>query len=120
MTITTRKAFAKGTDTFNAHDIDAFAEVLADDVVFVAPGGMRGEGKAACAEFYGSWLGRYRAAVAAKNCVSCRPSSVTGASPYIHSRAIRCQLALARRWPSTASTSTPRRRPSRCSGLTSW
>ena len=44
MTTTTREAFEKGTDAFNAHDIDAFAEVLADDVIFVAPGGMRGEG----------------------------------------------------------------------------
>jgi len=59
MTMTTREAFEKGTDTFNAHDIDAFAEVLADDVVFVAPGGMRGEGKTACAEFYGSWFGAF-------------------------------------------------------------
>ena len=56
MTITTREAFQKGTDTFNAHDIDGFAEVLADDVVFQAPGGMRGSGKAACAEFFGSWF----------------------------------------------------------------
>ena len=38
--MTTRDAFEKGTDTFNAHDIDGFAEVLADDVVFKAPGGM--------------------------------------------------------------------------------
>ena len=54
--MTTREAFEKGTDTFNAHDIKAFAEVLADDVVFAAPGGMRGEGKAACVAFYGSWF----------------------------------------------------------------
>ena len=59
MTMTTREAFEKGTDTFNAHDIDAFAEVLADDVIFVAPGGMRGEGKPACAEFYGGWLAAF-------------------------------------------------------------
>jgi ketosteroid isomerase-like protein len=56
MTMTTREAFERGTDTFNAHDVNAFAEVLADDVVFVAPGGMRGEGKAACVAFYGSWF----------------------------------------------------------------
>ena len=55
MTMTTREAFERGTDTFNAHDKDGFAEVLADDVVFTAPGGMRGEGKPACVEFYGSW-----------------------------------------------------------------
>jgi ketosteroid isomerase-like protein len=54
--MTTREAFERGTDTFNAHDINAFAGVLADDVVFVAPGGMRGEGKAACVAFYGSWF----------------------------------------------------------------
>jgi predicted ester cyclase len=59
MTMTTREAFEKGTDTFNAHDIDGFAEVLADDVIFVAPGGMRGEGKPACAEFYGDWLAAF-------------------------------------------------------------
>ena len=58
MTMTAREAFEKGTDTFNAHDIDGFAEVLADDVIFVAPGGMRGEGKQACVEFYGSWFAR--------------------------------------------------------------
>ena len=59
MTMTAREAFERGTDTFNAHDIDGFAEVLADDVVFEAPGGMRGEGKAACAEFFGGWFGAF-------------------------------------------------------------
>ena len=59
MTISTREAFQRGTDTFNAHDIDGFAEVLADDVVFTAPGGMRGEGKDACVEFYASWFGAF-------------------------------------------------------------
>jgi steroid delta-isomerase-like uncharacterized protein len=59
MTVTTREAFERGTDTFNAHDMDGFAEVLADDVVFTAPGGMRGEGKRACVEFYGSWHGAF-------------------------------------------------------------
>jgi ketosteroid isomerase-like protein len=57
--MTTREAFERGTVTFNAHDIDGFAEVLADDVVFTAPGGMRGEGKAACVEFYGGWLSAF-------------------------------------------------------------
>ena len=56
MTMTVRQAFEKGTATFNAHDLDGFTEVLADDVVFKAPGGMRGEGKAACAAFFGSWF----------------------------------------------------------------
>jgi steroid delta-isomerase-like uncharacterized protein len=56
MTMTVREAFEKGTDTFNAHDLDGFTEVLADDVTFTAPGGMRGDGKAACAEFFGGWF----------------------------------------------------------------
>jgi steroid delta-isomerase-like uncharacterized protein len=59
MTMTTREAFERGTDTFNAHDINAFAEVLADDVAFEAPGGLRGEGKEACAEFFGSWFSAF-------------------------------------------------------------
>jgi steroid delta-isomerase-like uncharacterized protein len=56
MSPTTREVFERGTDTFNAHDSEGFAEVLADDVVFRAPGGMRGEGKAACAGFYSGWF----------------------------------------------------------------
>jgi predicted ester cyclase len=56
MTITEHDAFERGTRTFNAHDIDGFREVLADDVIFQAPGGMRGEGKAACAGFFGGWF----------------------------------------------------------------
>jgi ketosteroid isomerase-like protein len=56
MPLTTREAFEKGTRTFNAHDIRGFGEVVAEDVVFEAPGGARGKGKAPCLEFYGSWF----------------------------------------------------------------
>jgi steroid delta-isomerase-like uncharacterized protein len=59
MTMTAREVFEKGTATFNAHDLDGFAEVLADDVVFKAPGGMHGEGKAACAAFFGNWFAAF-------------------------------------------------------------
>jgi hypothetical protein len=55
MAMTVREAFEKGTDTFNAHDIDGFTSVLADDVVYTAPGGMSGHGKAACARFFAGW-----------------------------------------------------------------
>ena len=55
MAITVREAFEKGTDTFNAHDIDGFTSVLADDVTYSAPGGMSGQGKAACAQFFAAW-----------------------------------------------------------------
>jgi steroid delta-isomerase-like uncharacterized protein len=56
MTMTARAAFERGTATFNAHDIDGFAAVLADDVAFTAPGGLHGEGKAACAAFFAGWF----------------------------------------------------------------
>ena len=55
MTMTTRESFERGTDTFNAHDMDGFAEVVAEDVVAVAPG-VRCDGKPAVVEFYGGWL----------------------------------------------------------------
>jgi predicted ester cyclase len=56
MTRTARETFEKGTETYNTHDIDGFAEVLADDVVFRAPGGLGGQGRAACVEFYRGWF----------------------------------------------------------------
>lgn len=59
MAMTIREAFAKGTETFNAHDIDGFTSVLADDVVFRAPGEMNGHGKAACAQFFAGWFGAF-------------------------------------------------------------
>jgi ketosteroid isomerase-like protein len=59
MATTNREAFEKGTETFNAHDLDGFAAVLADDVVFRAPGGIAGQGKAACVDFFGSWFGAF-------------------------------------------------------------
>ena len=58
MAMTVREAFQKGTDTFNAHDIDGFTSVLADDVVYRAPG-ISGQGKAACAEFFAGWFGAF-------------------------------------------------------------
>lgn len=56
MTMTMHEVFAKGTDTFNAHDVDGFASALADDAVFQAPGGMTGAGKAACVGYFSSWF----------------------------------------------------------------
>ena len=56
MAITTREAFERGTDTFNAHDLDGFAAVLADDVVFTAPGGIHGAGRDACVGVYAGWM----------------------------------------------------------------
>jgi steroid delta-isomerase-like uncharacterized protein len=55
MAMTVREAFQEGTDTFNAHDIDGFTSVLADDVVYQAPGRMSGQGKEACAQFFAGW-----------------------------------------------------------------
>jgi ketosteroid isomerase-like protein len=59
MSMTVREAFQRGTDTFNAHDLAGFAAVLADDVVFAGPGGVRGEGKDACVAFFGGWLSAF-------------------------------------------------------------
>jgi steroid delta-isomerase-like uncharacterized protein len=56
MAMSVREAFDKGTDAFNAHDMDAFAETLADDVSQTAPGGMSSQGKAACVAFYDIWI----------------------------------------------------------------
>jgi predicted ester cyclase len=53
--MTVREAFEKGTETFNAHDMQGFGDALTDDVIFEAPGGIRGTGKAACVAFFGSW-----------------------------------------------------------------
>jgi steroid delta-isomerase-like uncharacterized protein len=59
MSMTAREAFERGTEAFNAHDIETFAEVMADDVVFQAPGGMLGHGKPACVAFFGGWLSAF-------------------------------------------------------------
>lgn len=59
MAMTVKEAFEKGTGAFNAHDIDEFATVLADDVVWKAPGGISGEGKQACAQFFADWFGAF-------------------------------------------------------------
>lgn len=45
-------AFDTGTDAFNARDFERFADSLADDVVFQAPGGIWGEGKDDCIRFH--------------------------------------------------------------------
>jgi ketosteroid isomerase-like protein len=59
MTMTTRESFERGTSTFNAHDLDGFAEVMAEDVVFTAPGGIGGQGKAACVAFFSGWYSAF-------------------------------------------------------------
>jgi ketosteroid isomerase-like protein len=59
MAMTVRDAFERGTGTFNAHDIDGFTSVLADDVTYHAPGGISGQGKAACAQFFAGWFSAF-------------------------------------------------------------
>jgi ketosteroid isomerase-like protein len=59
MTMTMREAFERGTEAFNAHDLDGFAAVLADDVVYETPGGIGGQGKQGCVESYGAWLSAF-------------------------------------------------------------
>lgn len=50
--VTTQLAFQTGTDAFNERDLDRFAQLLADDVMFQAPGCPRSAGKQACVDFY--------------------------------------------------------------------
>src|SRR5262245_37842973 len=56
MRMSAREVFAKGTDTFNAHDVNGFAAALADDAVFQAPGGIAGTGKEACVGYFAGWF----------------------------------------------------------------
>jgi ketosteroid isomerase-like protein len=59
MATTIRETFDKSTTAFNAHDIDGLADLLADDAVFRAPGGISGEGKQACTQFFADWLSAF-------------------------------------------------------------
>jgi steroid delta-isomerase-like uncharacterized protein len=56
MTMTTQETFNRWTEAFNAHDIDEFTYILADDAELHAPGGMNIRGKDACAQFFAGWL----------------------------------------------------------------
>jgi ketosteroid isomerase-like protein len=53
---TDHDAVERATETFNAHDLDGLADVLADDVIWRAPGAAEEKGKAACVEFHRRWL----------------------------------------------------------------
>jgi len=59
MTMTAHEAFEAGTAAFNAHDFDAFADLLTDDVVFELPGAPRMSGRDACVEAYRAWIGAF-------------------------------------------------------------
>ena len=56
MAATDHDVVARAMETFNAHDLDGLADVLADDVICRAPGGLEEQGKAACVEFHRRWL----------------------------------------------------------------
>ena len=53
---TDHDAVERATQTFNAHDLDGLADVLADDVVCRVPGGVEEKGKEACVELHRRWL----------------------------------------------------------------
>jgi ketosteroid isomerase-like protein len=56
MTMTIRETFDQSTTAFNAHDLDGFTDLIADDALYQAPGRMSGAGKQACAQFFEGWL----------------------------------------------------------------
>jgi steroid delta-isomerase-like uncharacterized protein len=51
-----REIFEKGTDAFNRHDSEAFAQTMADDVRIQAPAVGELRGKDAVKAFYKSWI----------------------------------------------------------------
>lgn len=59
MNMTNREVFERGTDAFNAHDLEAFGAVMTEDVAFKAPGGVQGHGKDACVASYSIWLSAF-------------------------------------------------------------
>ncbi len=59
MPMTVRETFDRSTSAFNAHDIDGFTDLIADDAVYQAPGRMSGTGKQACAQFFEGWLAAF-------------------------------------------------------------
>ena len=56
MAITGEVVLETVTSAFNAQDLSELWGLLADDVVFRAPGGIEGVGRTACIEFYRRWL----------------------------------------------------------------
>lgn len=50
-----KESFDRLVKAFNAHDAEAFADELGERVDFRAPGGVNGEGKAACVGFFAAW-----------------------------------------------------------------
>ena len=77
MTMTIRETFDKSTAAFNAHDMDGFADLIADDAVYRASGGMSGVGKHECAEFFGAWLSAFPdARVAVRDLYVCGDAAV--------------------------------------------
>jgi predicted ester cyclase len=51
-----RETFEKGTDAFNRHDVEGFAETMTDDVKTRASGVGELRGKPAVKAFYKGWL----------------------------------------------------------------
>ncbi len=51
-----RRLFDRGTSAFNAHDMKAFAETMAEDVSVRAPGMGELKGKQAVTAFYRGWI----------------------------------------------------------------
>jgi len=59
MAVTDQAVFATAADAFNAHDLERLSALLDEDVVLRAPGGLGGEGKAACVDFYRRWFAEF-------------------------------------------------------------
>jgi hypothetical protein len=59
MAVTDQAVVETAADAFNAHDLERLSALLHEDVVFRAPGGIEGEGRAACVDFYRRWFAEF-------------------------------------------------------------
>jgi uncharacterized protein (TIGR02246 family) len=59
MAVTDQAVVETAADAFNAHDLERLSALLHEDVVFPAPGGIEGEGRAACVDFYRRWFAEF-------------------------------------------------------------
>jgi ketosteroid isomerase-like protein len=59
MTVIDQAVVETAADAFNAHDLERLSALLHEDVAFRAPGGIQGEGRAACVDFYRRWFAEF-------------------------------------------------------------
>jgi uncharacterized protein (TIGR02246 family) len=59
MAIADHAVVETAADAFNAHDLERLSALVHEDVVFRAPGGIEGEGRAAWLDFHRRWFAEF-------------------------------------------------------------